>query len=207
MPLIIFIRHGQSYNNVEKILSHDIDKYPLTNEGKEQAKRVAEELKKIKKKITHLYTSPVLRAYQTALIIGNELGLTPIIDERLRERRLGSLNNQKIDLNDHWKIKLYRREIEVKGIESWEELKRRILNFVEEIKGIKGIIIAVSHYDPIRAFVSSILNLDDIDAWGLCIPNASMTIADCDENCKLLSVGSPLLTNSVLSALNSYPFG
>ncbi|MEM1626453.1 MAG: 2,3-diphosphoglycerate-dependent phosphoglycerate mutase [Sulfolobaceae archaeon] len=209
MSVLIFIRHGQSYNNVEKVLSHDIDKYPLTSEGREQVKRVAEELKKIRKiRINYLYTSPILRAYQTATIIGNELGLTPIIDERLRERRLGSLNNQKIDINEHWKIKLYKREIDIKDIESWEEIRRRISDFVEAVvKGDKKVIIAVSHYDPIRAFVANILNLDDIEAWGLCIPNASMTIAICNTTCKLLSIGSPLITNSILSTLNNYIFG
>jgi len=38
MTIIIFIRHGQSTSNVSKILSHDINTYPLTEEGVTQAK-------------------------------------------------------------------------------------------------------------------------------------------------------------------------
>jgi probable phosphoglycerate mutase len=202
MAIIIFVRHGQGYNNVEKILSHDNDKYPLTSEGIEQAKRVAEELKKIR--ISSIFTSPVLRAYQTAVIIGKELNLTPIIDERLRERNLGNLNNKKIDLNNNWRLKLYKREHDFKDIETWDQLKRRINDFINFIKFDKNIVVAVTHYDPIRAFVASILGLGEIESWGLCISNCSLTIAICEDKCNILSIGSPLITSNVLSILNNY---
>jgi len=103
-----------------RILSHDADKHPITDEGREQAKRVARELKKLK--VARLYTSPVLRAYQTSAIIGQELDMIPVVDDRLRERFLGELNNKRMPEGVHWKLKLYYGE--VKDVEQWEEMKR-----------------------------------------------------------------------------------
>jgi Fructose-2,6-bisphosphatase len=112
MTIIIFIRHGQSTSNVSKILSHDINTYPLTEEGVTQAKDAGKELMKLK--VEKIYTSPVLRAYQTALIIGETLGIFPIVDQRLRERSLGELNNTTFDPNDHWKLKVFKNKWRLK---------------------------------------------------------------------------------------------
>ncbi|WP_221289291.1 2,3-diphosphoglycerate-dependent phosphoglycerate mutase [Stygiolobus caldivivus] len=203
MVVLVFIRHAQSVSNLNRILSDDINKYPLTDEGRQQAKEVAKELRKLNS-INKLFSSPILRAYQTATIIGEEIGLVPIIDDRLRERELGELNNLKIDEIHNWRIKVYRRELPSKGLEPWEILMKRIANFVEDIvENEKGIIIAVSHYDPIRAFLSHILDLDDIGSWGISLPNASISIIKCEsidtKKCKILAIGTPILTSEILS--------
>lgn len=82
MLIIVMIRHGQSVSNVNRILSHDLNAYPLTEEGREQA-NVGKEISRLSPK--KVFTSPILRAYQTATIIGEENGLIPIIDDRLKE--------------------------------------------------------------------------------------------------------------------------
>lgn len=202
MVTLVFIRHAQAVSNVNRILSDDTNKYPLTDEGRRQAKEVAKELKKLN--VSKLFSSPILRAYQTATIIGEELGLVPIIDDRLKEREMGELNNVRIDDIPNWRIKVYRKEIVAKGFEPWEILTNRIVNFVDNVvKNEKGIIVAVSHYDPIRAFISYLLNLDDISSLGISLPNASLTIIKCEDikNCKILAIGSPILTNEILSKL------
>lgn len=201
MTLIAFIRHGQSVSNVNRILSDDINSYPLTDEGRKQAINCGNELKKLNPK--KVFSSPVLRAYQTAMIIGEIIGTIPIIDSRLRERDLGELNNTKIDFSDHWKLKLVKKEINVKGVEPWDTLKRRMVNFVESVLSEDDTIIAVSHFDPIRAFLAYLLDLDDISAWGLHIPNASITLVECKDinSCKILSIGAPIISNDLLSKL------
>lgn len=202
MTLIIFIRHAQAVSNVNKILSDDQNQYPLTDEGRAQAKNVAKELKKIPK-VAKLYSSPILRAYQTASIIGEELGIVPIIDDRLRERGLGELNNYKIDGSGEWRLKIIKRELIAKGLESWDSMIRRMYDFVKSVLPEENII-AVSHYDPIRAFISYLLGLDEISAWGISLPNASITILKCKyipESCKIIALGSPILTNEILSRL------
>ncbi|BBL46789.1 MULTISPECIES: 2,3-diphosphoglycerate-dependent phosphoglycerate mutase [Metallosphaera] len=201
MTIIIFIRHGQSTSNVGKILSHDVNNFPLTDEGREQAKKTAQELKRVR--IDAIFTSPILRAYQTASIIGDELGIIPVIDERLRERWLGELNNKRFDPNDHWKLKIIRGQLEVKNLEPWDSLRRRMVEFVTSLKN-EGVVVAVSHYDPIRAVIGHILDLDDISAHGISIPNASMTVIEFSSSPKILSIGSPVLSPSLLSKLDRY---
>ncbi|QKR00417.1 histidine phosphatase family protein [Metallosphaera tengchongensis] len=201
MTLILFIRHGQSVSNINKILSHDVHNFPLTEEGREQAKKVAQELKKIK--INTIFTSPILRAYQTARIIGDELGLVPVIDERLRERWLGELNNKKFDPTDHWKLKIAKGQLEVRDLEPWDILKKRVLEFISSLKP-EQVVVAVSHYDPIRAVIASILDLDDISAHGISIPNASVTAIEVMSSPKILAIGSPIISNSLLSKLERY---
>lgn len=204
MVFVFFIRHGFAVSNQQKILSHDNNLYPLTEEGEKQAKSVANELKKVK--ISKIYTSPVLRAYQTARIIGDELGLIPIIDDRLKERYLGELNNRKFDLNEHWKLKLIKGQIEVKGIENWSSMQKRMIEFINSLKKDDGIIVAVSHYDPIRSVIGYILGLDDISAFGISIPYASITVIEVEEDdkMKIHSIGAPILTQNVLERLNRY---
>ncbi len=88
MKTIIFIRHGQSLANVSHTLTSDIDGYPLTDEGIVQAAGIADTTDKTK--IDRLYTSPILRAAQTAQIISKKCGIGPIADKRLMERNMGS---------------------------------------------------------------------------------------------------------------------
>ncbi len=203
MTTIVFIRHGLSTSNVNKILSHDSNSYPLTEEGVNQVKEASKELAKLK--IEKIYTSPVLRAYQTALIIAETIGLLPIVDERLRERFLGELNNTTFDPSDHWKLRMLKGNIEIKGLESWDDMTRRMKSFVNSVLSENGIIVAVSHSDPIRAIINYFLGLDDISGWGIKIPNASFSIVKCGktiESCKILSIGSPIISNQILAKLD-----
>ncbi|BBG25334.1 2,3-diphosphoglycerate-dependent phosphoglycerate mutase [Sulfuracidifex tepidarius] len=198
--IIVMIRHGQSVSNVNRILSHDLNVYPLTDEGREQAKRAGREVARLSPK--KIFTSPILRAYQTATIVGEVTGLIPIVDDRLKERYLGELNNKQFEPSEHWKLKLIRKEIEIKGIENWDLLRKRMMEFVSDLrKTEEGVIIAVSHSDPIRAVISDLLDMDDVSAWGIKIPNASLTTISCEDECKILTIGTPFLTQQALDKL------
>ena len=75
------IRHGQSVNNASP---DTLEPDPaLTNLGREQADRVGKALKE--KGIRRLYCSPMLRALQTAEIIGRILSLPPHVYVGLHE--------------------------------------------------------------------------------------------------------------------------
>jgi probable phosphoglycerate mutase len=199
--LVAFVRHAQALSNVLKILSDDYDQYPLTEEGIRQAEKVVEELRKLEPQV--IFTSPVLRARQTAEIIGNKLGLQPILDERLSERGLGELKGKKVDENsEHWKLRLMRGLGEVKGLESWESMQARMLGFIDEVKA-RGFsrVVAVSHYDPIRSVIGYVCGLSDFQSWGIMVPNASITLLEVEAGLKVLGVGLPVLPNEVVKLL------
>ncbi len=84
--MIYVVRHGQVPSNVLGIISGCNDE-SLTEKGIEQAILVRDELKGIN--FDAVYSSPVIRAVQTAEIIVPDKKI--ICDERLAERDPGSL--------------------------------------------------------------------------------------------------------------------
>ncbi len=110
MGILIIIRHGFSESNKKGYLTHDIEGYPLTAEGKEYLIKSAEELKKLDD-IKEIISSPIQRARETAEIVSHATGVKMRIDPRLAERQMGNYNNKPIP-NEN-KI-----ETEVKGLEN-----------------------------------------------------------------------------------------
>jgi broad specificity phosphatase PhoE len=89
---LYFARHGESEANVQQIFWNQPEKYGLTDKGREQARSLADSLVGIA--FVALYCSPVLRAVQTAGIVGRRLGLTPEVADGLREWNTGILEGQ-----------------------------------------------------------------------------------------------------------------
>jgi len=83
---VLLIRHGETDFNRERRLQ-GVMEIPLNERGREQAAAVARYLKG--RSIDALYTSPILRAQETAEIIGERIGLPPRGDKRLREIEFG----------------------------------------------------------------------------------------------------------------------
>lgn len=192
MVYIIFVRHGQSTSNVMRVLSHDRDKHPLTDLGKTQAEKAGIELSRVS--VSKLFTSPVLRARETAEIIGKRIGLRPLEDPRLTERYLGEFNNTKVPEGAHWKIQLYSGNF--RGVERWEEMQERMLSFMDSVRQ-EEVVVAVSHHDPIKSVIGYILGLDDILTLGITIMNSFFTVVSQESDLRLLSIGSPVLPRQV----------
>jgi len=84
---ILLIRHGETdWNATGRIQGHNDT--PLNAAGREQARRVAQRL--ASEPVRALYSSDLARAYETATIIGQPLGLAVVTSARLRERRYGA---------------------------------------------------------------------------------------------------------------------
>lgn len=83
---LIIIRHGETDFNAEGRFQGHIDR-PLNATGIAQAEAVARRIAGMR--ADTLYCSDLLRAQQTARIVGQTHGLTPCLDPKLRERHLG----------------------------------------------------------------------------------------------------------------------
>lgn len=85
---IYLIRHGQTSLNAEKraLGQSDID---LTSEGIEETRTLAEHLRELGVKPEKIYTSPLIRAAETAQILQSYLGGAVEVDEALREINYG----------------------------------------------------------------------------------------------------------------------
>ena len=92
--MFFVLRHGQTDWNVELRLQGSTD-IPLNDTGRIQARRAADIL--AGQGLTRIIASPLSRALETATIVGERLGLTPVIDDRLIERNFGQFEGMTID--------------------------------------------------------------------------------------------------------------
>ena len=76
------MRHGETDDNAAARFQGRRDT-PLNDRGGEQSRALAQRLRG--EGVVALYTSPLQRARATALIVGDELGLDAVADERLTE--------------------------------------------------------------------------------------------------------------------------
>ncbi len=89
--LLYLLRHGESEGNVQGIFCSRLDT-PLSADGCRQAELQAERLSAVP--FSAFYSSPLLRARQTAAIVGERCGLVPTLESALEEVDLGLLNGQ-----------------------------------------------------------------------------------------------------------------
>ena len=88
MTHFVFVRHGESLQNQRNVVSSAVPGQGLSSTGKQQAAAVAETLCK---SVTVVYTSPALRAVQTGEFIAKLSGVPILVDDRLIEIDVGSV--------------------------------------------------------------------------------------------------------------------
>jgi probable phosphoglycerate mutase len=89
MNTLYLIRHGENPANLTKEFSHRLIDYSLTPKGVLQAQQTGEYFKS--RPIDAIYCSPLKRAIETAEIIGQAIGVQPVIIEEFREVNVGAL--------------------------------------------------------------------------------------------------------------------
>jgi broad specificity phosphatase PhoE len=93
MTTIYLVRLGESQANVERVFSNGRVDLPLTARGRRQAAHVAAWL--AGRGVDHVYSSPLLRARQTAAQIGRRLGVGVTVLPDLDEVRVGDLDGRR----------------------------------------------------------------------------------------------------------------
>lgn len=147
---LYFARHGRTRMNAEGTLQSHSDSLHsvLTVEGRAQAFKLKNRLSSIK--FTHVYSSPMLRAIETAAIIADDPGeVIPL--SGFRERNFGGLENQ-----PYWESMETRHDFlvnhekpgyqNIHGIETDAEIMRRLMPQLQAI--------AVAHLGMSTLFVT-----------------------------------------------------
>jgi 2,3-bisphosphoglycerate-dependent phosphoglycerate mutase len=179
---IIFLRHGQAKNNIERILTGRTPGIPLTEKGIDQAEKAAKFIEQMN--ISAIYSSPIERAKHTAEIVGKHNSLDVTIDDRLIELDMGKFTGVPYDdiFTSHGNVfmKFYNGELEIahNGVETFSEVKKRVLGIVDHVieKHPDENIVLVTHMDPIKAMLSTIVDLTPTNLFELIIANASLNI-------------------------------
>jgi broad specificity phosphatase PhoE len=86
--LILLARHGQTDFNAPPVRIQGTLDPPLNETGLAQARELAEQV--AGEGIKKLYVSDMLRARQTAEIVGERIGLEPLVEPRVRECAWGA---------------------------------------------------------------------------------------------------------------------
>ena len=185
--MIIFLRHGQATNNTERILAGRTPGVPLTKTGIKQAKNIAKYLKPLN--ISKIYTSPVERAQKTAEIVAKHNSIHYTIDNRLIEIDMGKFTGKPYDeiiaSNGNVFLKFYQGETEIahNGVETFAEVKKRVLDIIDFVikEHPNQNVLLVTHMDPIKAMLSTVLDLKPQSLFELILANASLTIIDQEQ--------------------------
>jgi glucosyl-3-phosphoglycerate phosphatase len=84
--VIFWVRHGQStWNAIDRMQGHELSP-PLTDLGRIQSVQAADAL--VDRGVRHVISSPAARALETAVIIGDRLGLGVVTEPLLLEKGL-----------------------------------------------------------------------------------------------------------------------
>lgn len=205
---IYLIRHGQSKANEKNLfLGHgDLD---LTDVGIEQAKKTAEYLKTVNADV--IYSSDLLRAYNTAKQTANVLNLPIVRDKELREIDCGEwdfvpFDEIKVRFKDGYNVWINDvANAKCDGGESVREVQERLARAVTKIANdnLGKTVLIFSHATAIRCFAAycacgSVDGVKDIP-WA---NNASVTEVEyVDGKFKLIEYGRDDFMGSIGTGL------
>ncbi len=162
MKTIIIIQHTQSVHHTNGMVGSWTD-WELSELGVEQANRIGKRLKaELSEKKFVMYSSDLLRAKQTAEIVGQYLGLIPILRTELRERNLGKCCGKSVQwLREN--LEMQEKTIDDRlfsDAESRRDEWNRLQPFFDEVMTSDDEnIIIVSHGDLLSVFNSMFLGL------------------------------------------------
>ncbi len=163
---IYLARHGQTTGDVEDRYGGDYDDH-LTDVGREQAAKLAEKL--ANKGIQKLYTSPLIRAQETAGIVAASLDITPEVLPEFKERNSYGILSGMIKADA---IEKYPDEVallndphnSVTGAEDYVSFQRRIQQGLMSLSQENiGTMALITHGGPIHLIFRDILKLGEID--------------------------------------------
>lgn len=170
---LLLIRHGQTIGNLNNHLQGDDD--PLTDLGRLQARTTANYLRQ-SETITHLYSSPLARAFETASIIGAAIRHEPMVQRGLAELNIGNAAGTRFE---HWAESNpahvdtvldpgTRMDFLWEGGESGHEFRDRVFaawdHIVNEHVGSDDVVSVVSHGGALSWIAARLQDLP-IDTW------------------------------------------
>jgi alpha-ribazole phosphatase len=163
---LLLIRHAQPQADASGRCYGTLD-IGLSARGLRQGRHLARTLDQVR--LEAVYSSARQRALETASAIGQPHGLTPIVEEDLREIDFGDFEGRSYDEIAQSHPRLYRRwmeaptQIEFPNGESYTTLRTRVLTAVDTIRRRheNTITAVVAHGGAIRAVLSDCLGIPD----------------------------------------------
>jgi probable phosphomutase (TIGR03848 family) len=158
---VLFVRHGQT-PTTGATLPGRAKGLHLADKGRDQADAVATRLAEMKR-IDAVYASPLERTRETAAPIAKARGLKVQVERGLLECEFGDWTGRKLKdlmkLPEWTTVQRYPSGFRFPNGESFAEMQTRITDAVGRLvaRHPGGVVVAVSHADPIKAAVADAL--------------------------------------------------
>jgi len=192
--VLVLIRHGQSEWNKKNLFTGWTDVH-LTKQGIAEAKTAGERMRKRGYRFDVAYTSHLARAFNTLVVILDELGqegLCIIAHKALNERDYGDLAGlNKDDARRKWgdeQVHIWRRSFDVPppGGESLKGTAERVLPYfnndiLPRLKRGENVLIA-AHGNSLRALMMQLDNLSPDEIAELNLPTGTPVIYQFNED-------------------------
>lgn len=185
----ILVRHGQSLGNERKIILGHVD-WDITDIGRAQAQCVARALEN--RKIDAVYSSDLMRAYNTVAPMATSRGLNITADEGLREINMGLWQGRTVAdiIEEYGELFTVRWKCHFGSFcapdgESTQDLAKRVrcslLRIAEE--NPERTVLIGTHAAAIRAFWALVTGVpaEKIDELVPFPDNASYSEIDCED--------------------------
>jgi broad specificity phosphatase PhoE len=189
--ILTIVRHGQTAANLERVWHGSIDT-PLTEAGREQARRVALWLAAHQRETAALYASPLTRALHTARAIAAALAREVREEKDLTEFCLGDWEGRRysdLHRNEHmWERMSQDPDYAPPGGESQRRVATRIVGALRRIAAAHPgeRVIAVSHGGAMTLGLG--LLLDGVaNSWTRVLENCSVSELVLEPEPQLLS--------------------
>lgn len=158
---MLLVRHGQT-PTTGKLLPGRAPGLHLAEQGVQQAERAGERIAELER-VDAIYCSPLERARETATPIGAAIGMRPKIDRGLLECDFGDWTGaelkQLMKLPEWRTVQKAPSTFRFPNGESFTEMQVRIVSALDRLRARHpgGIIVCVSHADPIKAAMAHAL--------------------------------------------------
>jgi broad specificity phosphatase PhoE len=159
---VILLRHGETEWNREGRWQGQAMDTQLTGQGREQARIVAHRLQSYP--VDVIYCSDLSRALETAQIVGQVLGKTPLLEPALRESDVGLWTGKTwAEITAGWPEQvaamLAGEDVRRGDGESYGELQQRLAGALERIiaRHPNQTVLVVSHGAALRSLVAHVL--------------------------------------------------
>ncbi len=174
-------RHGETESNRSRRYAGR-NKDRLTPEGRQQILNLARVLGG--ENIASIWTSPIVRAVESAGLISQELWIPLEEDPRLAEMLMGpweGLTETEVERTYPLEYDLWNTAphcLDMKGRETLSRLVLRVMAVVEDASRRSHPVLLMTHVAPIRVATLSVLGLDLNLYKRLVVPNAGCLVVD-----------------------------
>jgi len=177
---IILARHGETDWNASEVFRGRAD-VALNENGLRQAQLLGEYLGK--EKIDFIYSSPLQRAVKTAEAIARTQSIDVNIVPNLNDINCGEWQGLSLrEVKDKYP-EIYQdwldtpEQVRIPGGESLEDVRRRVVPFVEDavMRRGEGRVVLVSHRAVNKVLICALLRLDNSYFWNFKLDNGGIT--------------------------------